>query len=33
MKRARTIVVGASHCYRPFYADMLAAHHEVIGLA
>jgi predicted dehydrogenase len=33
MKRARTIVVGASHWHVPLYADTISAVHEVIGMS
>ena len=33
MKRARTLVFGASHWHAPLYADGIAAQHEVLGLS
>ena len=33
MKRAKTLVVGASHWHLPLYADKIAAQHDVVGVS
>lgn len=33
MKRAKTVVIGASHWHAPLYADRIAAQHDVLGLS
>ena len=33
MKRAKTLVIGASHWHAPLYADRIAAQHDVLGLS